>query len=64
MLVWQNKCPNNKKEIYNNKYKHTRDRLFDLSSPKTEKLSSITYHWFFSSAIIKDIWDNKIYIYA
>ena len=36
MLVWQNKCPNNKKEIYNNKYKHTRDRLFDLSSPKTE----------------------------
>ena len=30
--VWQkkNKCPNNKKEIYNDKYKHTRDRLFGL----------------------------------
>jgi len=25
-----NKCPNNKKEIYNDKYKHTRDRLFGL----------------------------------
>ena len=24
------KCPNNKKEIYNDKYKHTRDRLFGL----------------------------------
>jgi hypothetical protein len=36
--VWQkkkkekekSKCPNNKKEIYNDKYKHTRDRLFGL----------------------------------
>jgi hypothetical protein len=25
----KNKCPNNKNEIYNDKYKHTRDRLFD-----------------------------------
>jgi hypothetical protein len=24
------KCPNNKKEIYNDKYKRTRDRLFGL----------------------------------
>ena len=24
------KCPNNEKEIYNGKYKHTRDRLFGL----------------------------------
>ena len=30
-LVWpKKKCPNNKKEIYNDKYKHTRDRLFGL----------------------------------
>jgi hypothetical protein len=35
--VWQkkkekgkSKCPNNKKEIYNDKYKHTRDRLLGL----------------------------------
>jgi hypothetical protein len=27
-----NKYPNNKKEIYNGKYKHTRDRLFGLVS--------------------------------
>ena len=26
----KSKCPNNKKEIYNDKYKQTRDRLFDL----------------------------------
>jgi len=26
------KCPNNKKEIYNDKYRHTRDRLFGLSN--------------------------------
>ena len=26
----KNKCPNNKKEIYNDKYRHTRDRLFGL----------------------------------
>ena len=26
------KCPNNKKEIYNDKYRHTRDRLFGLLS--------------------------------
>jgi hypothetical protein len=25
-----NKFPNNKKEIYNDKYRHTRDRLFGL----------------------------------
>jgi len=24
------KCSNNKKEIYNDKYRHTRDRLFGL----------------------------------
>jgi hypothetical protein len=24
------KCPNNKKEIYNDKYRHTRDVLFGL----------------------------------
>ena len=24
------KCPNNKKEIYNDKYRHTRNRLFGL----------------------------------
>jgi hypothetical protein len=28
----QKKCPNNKKEIYNDKYRHTRDRLFGLSA--------------------------------
>ena len=28
-------------------------------SPETEKLCLITYHWFFSSVIIKDIWDNR-----
>ena len=26
------KCPNNKKEIYNDKYRHTRDRLFGLAN--------------------------------
>ena len=26
------KCPNNKTEIYNDKYRHTRDRLFGLLS--------------------------------
>ena len=32
--MWQKKnkkkCPNDKKEIYNDKYKHTRDKLFVL----------------------------------
>ena len=42
--VWQekiNKCPNNKKEIhvYNDKYKHTRDRLFGLHKHRHEKKS-------------------------
>ena len=27
------RCPNNKKEIYNDKYRHTRDRLFGLRYP-------------------------------
>ena len=31
--IKKNKCPNNKKEIYNDKYKHTRDRLFGLIYP-------------------------------
>jgi hypothetical protein len=26
------KCPNNKKEIYNDKYRHRRDRLFGLGA--------------------------------
>jgi hypothetical protein len=30
--VSKKKCPNNKKEIYNDKYRHTRDRLFGLTS--------------------------------
>ena len=29
------KCPNNKKEIYNDKYRHTRDRLFGLPLMQT-----------------------------
>ena len=29
------RCPNNKKEIYNDKYRHTRDRLFSLHNPNT-----------------------------
>jgi hypothetical protein len=29
------KCPNNKKKIYNDKYKHIRDRLFDLNYDQT-----------------------------
>jgi hypothetical protein len=28
------KCPNNKKEIYNDKYRHTRDRLFGLHNSR------------------------------
>jgi hypothetical protein len=31
----------------------------EVSSPETEKLSSITYHWFISSVIIEDVWDNR-----
>ena len=31
-IVSKKKCPNNKKEIYNDKYRHTRDRLFGLLS--------------------------------
>jgi len=34
-----NKCPNNKKEIYNDKYKHTRDRLFGL--PEEQKAANM-----------------------
>jgi hypothetical protein len=30
LTVSKKKCPNNKKEIYNDKYRHTRDRLFGL----------------------------------
>ena len=30
-------CPNNKKEIYNDKYKHTRDRLFGLHCVQSNK---------------------------
>ena len=33
-----NKCPNNKKEIYD-KYKHTRDRLFGL--PEEQKAANM-----------------------
>jgi hypothetical protein len=33
------KCPNNKKEIYNDKYKHTRDRLFGL--PEEQKAANM-----------------------
>jgi hypothetical protein len=29
-LCVKKKCPNNKKKIYNDKYRHTRDRLFGL----------------------------------
>ena len=36
------KCPNNKNEIYNDKYKHTRDRLFDLHY-KTMNTMIISY---------------------
>ena len=38
----KNKCPNNKNEIYNDKYKHTRDRLFDLHY-KTMNTMIISY---------------------
>ena len=34
-----NKCPNNKNEIYNDKYKHTRDRLFGL--PEEQKAANM-----------------------
>ena len=30
-LTNKKKCPNNKKEMYNDKYRHTRDRLFGLA---------------------------------
>jgi len=30
-----------------------------VSSPETETLIPIIYHWFSSSVIIKDIWDNR-----
>ena len=32
LLMFQLLCPNNKKKIYNDKYRHTRDRLLDLMS--------------------------------
>ena len=32
------KCPNNKKEIYNDKYRHTRDRLFGLVQSENHHL--------------------------
>jgi hypothetical protein len=43
--VWQKKntCPNNKKEIYNDKYKHTRDRLFGL--PEEQKAAKCLYYY-------------------
>jgi hypothetical protein len=31
-------CPNNKKEIYNDKYRHTRDRLFGLFKASVAKV--------------------------
>jgi hypothetical protein len=37
-----NKCPNNKKEIYNDKYKHTRDRLLGLGEIPTWTIFCIT----------------------
>ena len=44
------KCPNNKKEIYNDKYKHTRDKLFSLSSNMRQSFISHSkgkfYIWF------------------
>jgi hypothetical protein len=35
------KCPNDKKEIYNDKYRHTRDRLFGLYITMKEKRGTI-----------------------
>jgi hypothetical protein len=55
------KCPNNKKEIYNDKYKHTRDRLFGLV-----KLHCI-FSLIFTSAYIDKISNssgmNELYWY-
>ena len=46
-FISNNKCPNNKKEIYNDKYKHTRDRLFGLVFNATMNKSQIKlYHTF------------------
>jgi hypothetical protein len=33
------KCPNNKKEIYNDKYRHTRDILFGLGIYVIERIN-------------------------
>jgi hypothetical protein len=38
------KCPNNKKEIYNDKYSHTRDRLFGLGRQYAFKISDFILH--------------------
>ena len=35
-LCQKKKCPNNIKEIYNDKYRHTRDRLFSLHMYMTD----------------------------
>ena len=45
LRVWQKKkkCPNNKKEIYNDKYKQTRDSLFGLhESMSINRLNIVT----------------------
>jgi hypothetical protein len=43
------KCPNNKKEIYNDKYKHTRDRLFGqvCDQQEDERKQNLQFKIFF-----------------
>ena len=43
----QNKCPNNKKEIYKDKYRHTRDRLFGLFKASVVVLFCSDIFWSF-----------------
>jgi hypothetical protein len=40
-------CPNNKKEIYNDKYRHTRDRLFGLFKASVVVLFCSDIFWSF-----------------
>ena len=62
------KCPNNKKEIYNDKYKHTRDSLFGLHESMsinrlnivTLQQSTVTNIWVY---IEENIHLNYSYIY-
>ena len=55
------KCPNNKKEIYNDKYRHTRDRLFSLRSLQLTLRSPglTTFSWDLSKFQILDFCNGE-----